>query len=256
LSGGGGGKATGKKKAVAKAEAPPAKKAKACTSEPEEPQRGKAAKSSAPEPRGGQGSGTKRFNPPTEEASVHYEISEDGRRAISKGGEINCCSTWTALGGVLAVGEAVAFKMLDGEAAGLVGLAPAPTYDCPSPGGTPGDSVWTRYHLEGQDAIGNVQGSIGLSFMGNIKFNSNQGPSDLAGFGAGDVIELRRLDKRLFRWSKNGEVVIEHEAPDMIWSAKEKCKVANDIDSLCWGVSASFDPEDDTAIWEIVDTDA
>jgi hypothetical protein len=202
--------------------------------EPEEPPKGKAAKTSAPEP-----NGLPRFSPPSAEGGAHYEISEDGRRAVGKDSDSN----WTALGRVLAVGEAVAFKMAEEDMAGLVGLAPPPSTD----------GVWDgRYGLEGQAALGEVRGSIGLSHRGNLKFNGEQGPSDLATFGVGDVIELRRIGEYLYRWSKDGEVVIEHEAPRM------RGKVANDPDSLCWGVTGSgvSFPEDPRAVWEIVEVRA
>jgi len=201
-------KPTGKKKAA---------------EEPDDPPKGKTAKTEEP----GAQPMAKRFAPPSAAGGAHYEISEGGRCAVGKGGD----NSWTALGGVLAVGEAVAFKNVEG--AGLVGVAPR-------------DEVWDdRYGLEGAKSLGAVRGGIALSCMGNLKINGDQGPSGLRGFDNGDIIELRRIGERCYRWSKNGEVVVEHEAP-----------ASRDPDKLYWGVSAYLPDEKRTLAWEIVEAGA
>ena len=151
---------------------------KKAAEEAEDPPKAKTAKGDGGDGDGGGASGSgKRFAPPSAAGRAHYEVSEDGRCAIGKGGD----NPWTALGGVLAVGDAVALKMVSKEALGIVGVAPR-------------EKVWdNRYGLEGQQSIASVRGSVALSCMGNLKINAEQGPAGLREFGAGDVVELRRV---------------------------------------------------------------
>ena len=150
-----------------------------------------------------------RFNPPSAEGSGHYALAEDGRRAVCK----RAGYYWTALGGVLGVGEAIRLKCVEKGSFASVGVAP-------------------RDAQQAEWMIGLQQGSVGVHSNGVLAVDRSIKRSDLPTWGAGSVIELKRVSEGVYSWSKGGEEIARHEA----------------VGEVVWGVGGS-----DGTTWEVVE---
>ena len=114
-----------------------------------------------------------RFDPPSAQGSERYALAEDGRRAVCKreGG------WWTALGGVLGVGEAIRLKWVEKGHYASVGVAPR-------------DAEQAGWMIGGQ------QGSVGVFSDGLLHVDGSHKRGGLPKWGDGSVIELKRALNR------------------------------------------------------------
>ena len=151
----------------------------------------------------------RRFNEPSAEGSEYYALAEDGRRAVSK----RTGDNWTALGGVLGVGEAIRLKCVVKGGRASVGVAPR---DAEQAGRT----------------IGVQQGSVGVFSFGALWVDGSGQRRDLPTWGAGSVIELKRVSEGVYSWSKGGKEIARHEA----------------VGEVVWGVGGG-----DGTTWEVVE---
>ena len=66
--------------------------------------------------------------------------------------------------------------------------------------------------------FGNQQGSVGVWSVGHLLVDGSPKREDLPRWGAGSVIELKRVSEGVYSWSMGGEEIARHEAVgEVVW---------------------------------------